>query len=101
MADAPGGGQYYLGREDLAGFAKGWNMLLAAMVSFFIVLVAIGAYVGPEGRDPNRPPASPHEVSEAARGGDERGPRAGGQGDAGASGLREPGPLRLGQRDRR
>lgn len=59
VADAPGGGQYYLGREDLSGFAKGWNMLLAAMVSFFIVLVAVGAYLSPEGSEPNRPLASP------------------------------------------
>lgn len=43
VADAPGGGQYYLGREGLSGFAKGWNMLLAAMVGLFGVMLAIGA----------------------------------------------------------
>ena len=65
VADAPGGGQYYYGREGLSGLARGWNWLLAAGAVFFCVLVAIGASVSDDRARAPRSAASGAPVSES------------------------------------
>lgn len=42
VADAPTGGQYFLGREPLSGLAKGWNALVGFLFASFAALLVVG-----------------------------------------------------------
>ena len=54
VQDAEEGGWYFLGKEPLSGFAKGWNYLV---LSFILVMVGVGTWGGMQSNKAKRRPA--------------------------------------------